>query len=239
MQRAWSPDDCTEVINQLLDQSLDKLLSFITMISNKNIASLTSLTPNPAMNQQSITVEVVMVGRGSANLRASPEHSCWGPPSEFSLRFIIQDSKAREFWRVLVLLWISGFLSADSLAPSGWNWEYLHAFYIRTEDNYEFSTIHSNLTKSTQINTGQCDVTRGTQQTKQEPACVHTRVSCMDGLPSWLSGNKSACQCRRCRFDSWVGKIPWRRKCQATPVCLPKKSHGQTGLQKSQIWLRD
>ena len=30
-------------------------------------------------------------------------------------------------------------------------------------------------------------------------------------LPGWLSGNKSACQCRRhrtCRFDPWVWKIP-------------------------------
>ena len=31
-------------------------------------------------------------------------------------------------------------------------------------------------------------------------------------LPWWLSGRESACQCRRCRFDPWVGKIPWRRK---------------------------
>ena len=28
----------------------------------------------------------------------------------------------------------------------------------------------------------------------------------------WLSGKESTCQCRRCGFDSWVGKIPWRRK---------------------------
>ena len=31
----------------------------------------------------------------------------------------------------------------------------------------------------------------------------------------WHSGKASACQCRRhqrLRFDSWVGKIPWRRK---------------------------
>ena len=32
------------------------------------------------------------------------------------------------------------------------------------------------------------------------------------GLPWWLSGKESACQCRRCGFDLWVGKIPWRRK---------------------------
>ena len=37
------------------------------------------------------------------------------------------------------------------------------------------------------------------------------------GLPWWLSGKESACQCPRCRrhkFNPWVGKIPWRRKWQ-------------------------
>ena len=28
-------------------------------------------------------------------------------------------------------------------------------------------------------------------------------------------------------FDPWVGKIPWRRKWQPTPVFLPGKLHGQ------------
>ena len=31
-------------------------------------------------------------------------------------------------------------------------------------------------------------------------------------LPRWPRGKASACQCRRCKFDSWVRKIPWRRK---------------------------
>ena len=29
----------------------------------------------------------------------------------------------------------------------------------------------------------------------------------MDGLPWWLSGKESTCQCRRHRFDLWVTKI--------------------------------
>ena len=40
---------------------------------------------------------------------------------------------------------------------------------------------------------------------------------------------ESVCQCRRCRrfeFESWAGKIPWRRKRQP-PIFLPGKSHGQ------------
>ena len=53
-------------------------------------------------------------------------------------------------------------------------------------------------------------------------------------LPRWHSGEESACQCRRCKrcgFDSWVGKIPWRRKWQPTPVSLPGESHEQRSLE--------
>ena len=50
------------------------------------------------------------------------------------------------------------------------------------------------------------------------------------GLPQWLSGNESACQCRRQGFDPWVEQIPWKRKWQPTPICLPGKSHGQRSL---------
>ena len=36
---------------------------------------------------------------------------------------------------------------------------------------------------------------------------------------------------RRPGFDPWVGKIPWRRKWQPTPVFLPGESHGQRSLE--------
>ena len=32
------------------------------------------------------------------------------------------------------------------------------------------------------------------------------------GPSCWLSNKESTCQCRRCKFKPWVGKIPWRRK---------------------------
>ena len=38
--------------------------------------------------------------------------------------------------------------------------------------------------------------------------------------PSSLSSKESACQHRRHGFDSWVRKIPWRRKWKPTPVSL-------------------
>ena len=49
-------------------------------------------------------------------------------------------------------------------------------------------------------------------------------------LLRWHHDKESACQCRRFGFDSWVRKIPWRRKWQTTPGFLPGKSHGQRGL---------
>ena len=49
-------------------------------------------------------------------------------------------------------------------------------------------------------------------------------------LSWWLSGKESARQWRRCKLDLWMGKIPWRRKWQPTPVLLPRKSQGQWSL---------
>ena len=43
---------------------------------------------------------------------------------------------------------------------------------------------------------------------------------------------------RRPEFDSWVGKIPWRRKWQSTPALLPGKSHGQRSLIGYSPWGR-
>ena len=31
---------------------------------------------------------------------------------------------------------------------------------------------------------------------------------CGEGLPWWLSGKESACQCRRQGFDAWSRRIP-------------------------------
>ena len=53
-------------------------------------------------------------------------------------------------------------------------------------------------------------------------------------LPRCASGKEPTCQCRRqkrCRFDPWVGKIPWRRVWQLTPVFFPGESHGQRSLE--------
>ena len=38
------------------------------------------------------------------------------------------------------------------------------------------------------------------------------------------------------RFDPWVGKIPWSRAWQPTPVFLPGDSHGQRSLAGYSPW---
>ena len=37
-------------------------------------------------------------------------------------------------------------------------------------------------------------------------------------------------------FDSWIGKIPWRRKGQPTPAFLPEKSRGRRSLAGYSPW---
>ena len=50
--------------------------------------------------------------------------------------------------------------------------------------------------------------------------------------------DESAYQCRRLRFDLWVGKIPRKREQQATPVFLPGESHGHRSLAGCSPWGR-
>ena len=55
------------------------------------------------------------------------------------------------------------------------------------------------------------------------------------------SGKEPACQCKRYErygFNPWVGKIPWRRAWQPTPVFLPRETHGQRRLVGYSLWGR-
>ena len=61
------------------------------------------------------------------------------------------------------------------------------------------------------------------------------------GFPGGASDKESAYQCTRCkrqRFDPWIGKIPWRRAWQTTPVFLSRESHGQRSLGDYSSWGR-
>ena len=54
------------------------------------------------------------------------------------------------------------------------------------------------------------------------------------GFPGGVNGKEPTCQYRRWKrhgFNPWVGKIPWRRAWQPTPVFVPGESHGQRNLE--------
>ena len=50
-------------------------------------------------------------------------------------------------------------------------------------------------------------------ESQSSPGISYIMVSYL-GLPRWLSGKESTCQCKSHGFYPWVRKIPWRRKRQ-------------------------
>ena len=59
------------------------------------------------------------------------------------------------------------------------------------------------------------------------------------GFPGGATGKEPTFQCKkhkRCGFSAWVGKIPWKRAWQSTPVFLPGESHGQRSLAGHSPW---
>ena len=55
-------------------------------------------------------------------------------------------------------------------------------------------------------------------------------------FPGGSDGKESACNSGDLGRDPSVGKIPWRRKWQPTPVFLPGKSRGQRSLVGYNRW---
>ena len=57
-----------------------------------------------------------------------------------------------------------------------------------------------------------------------------------DTFTGGSDGKASACNVGDLGFDPWVGKIPWRREWQPTPVFFPQKSHGERSLAGYSPW---
>ena len=71
------------------------------------------------------------------------------------------------------------------------------------------------------------------QKTSDDPD-LNFKCNIFANRASLVAQQKRIClqyrSCRRCRFDPWVGKNPWRRAWQPTPVFSPGESHGQRSL---------
>ena len=61
----------------------------------------------------------------------------------------------------------------------------------------------------------------------------------ISGFSGGTSGKQPVCPCRRhkrCEFNPWVGRIPWKRAWWPTPIFLPGESHGQRSLVGYSPW---
>ena len=71
--------------------------------------------------------------------------------------------------------------------------------------------------------------------------CAHMHMCvlvCMYSVQVGATGKEPACHCKghkRCRFNPWVGKIPWRAWLH-TPVFLPGELHGPRSLVGYSLW---
>ena len=78
-------------------------------------------------------------------------------------------------------------------------------------------------------------IVHGVSKSRTWLSDFHSLVLCFPGG----SDDKRVClQCRRPRLDPWVGKIPWRRERQPTPLFLPGESLGQRSLAGYSPWCR-
>jgi len=139
-----------------------------------------------------------------------------------------------------------------------WGWGVLHKFY---QENWNKTQEKQTKWKPFNQSSNVSDSSReqiSQKYTKESglvigsfynlPILIAWNTHLCYGLPRWLNGKESTCQCRRCKrcwFDLLVGKISWRRKWQPTPVFLPEEFHGQMnvagycpGRLQSQTWLR-
>ena len=53
-------------------------------------------------------------------------------------------------------------------------------------------------------------------------------------IPARMIENPPTLQ--RLGFNSWVGKTPWKREWQPTPIFLPEESQGQRSLAGHSPW---
>ena len=87
------------------------------------------------------------------------------------------------------------------------------------------------------------------QRTWMKSVCLLWMIECEQwswilswGFPGGASGAGSLRgkgpmqETYECRFDPWVGKMPWRRKRQPAPVSLPGEFHGQRSLAGYSPW---
>ena len=74
------------------------------------------------------------------------------------------------------------------------------------------------------------------EQVKETLPCSLETSTFHQSFPGGADSKESACNGGRPEFNPWVGKIPWRREGQSTPVFFLGESHGQRSLVGYRSW---
>ena len=65
---------------------------------------------------------------------------------------------------------------------------------------------------------------------------IIAKDSTAGGFSCGSDGKESICRRKRCGFNPWVGKIPWKREWLPTLVFLLEKLNGQRSLVGYSLW---
>ena len=84
-------------------------------------------------------------------------------------------------------------------------------------------------------------------QRNESPLCIHlssplafllieVTPDAVGGFPGGSNGKESTCNAGDLGSIPWVGKSPWRRVWQPTPIFFPGEFHGQRSLVGCSPW---
>ena len=118
-----------------------------------------------------------------------------------------QFSKSLNYGLLKIWLLLGAAAVLEDICPE-WHWGFLD-WLIRTGWREWFSNTYTY------------------KDAESNVLCISPLLSFVWGLPCSSVGKETSCnagvhlQSRRPWLDSWVGKIPWRKKWQPSPVFLP------------------
>ena len=123
---------------------------------------------------------------------------------------------------------INNLRYADGTTLMAESKEKLKSLLMKVKDKSEKVGLKLNIQKTKIM--ASCPITSWqidgeTMETMRDFILGGSIITAGSGLPWWLRDLGSILG-----FDPWVGKIPWRRKWQPTPVFLPGESHGWRSL---------
>ena len=149
---------------------------------------------------------VLLPGESPWTERCLVGYSPWGP----------KESDTTEWWstaRLSLLIWYVSRLLLDNKLPQN----------LAAQKNKHWEINFSRDSLRSSANPLPSDTGESYWEKKKKKTLFKISYGNW-GLPWWLRWYRIIPQCRRPGVNPWVGKFPWRRAWQPTPVFLPGES---------------